>query len=897
LIIGLEFVILQTLKSTKMSISKTYNHLITEEKWYRHWMKKEYFHAVPDEREPFTIVIPPPNVTGVLHMGHMLNNTIQDIIIRRARMRGYNACWVPGTDHASIATEAKVVKKLSESGIKKSDLSREEFLKHAFDWKEKHGDLILNQLQKLGASCDWQRTKFTMDKDMSDSVIKVFVNLFNKGLIYRGVRMVNWDPSAKTALSDEEVIHKEVASKLYFIKYNIKDSKDKITVATTRPETILGDAAICVNPNDKRYTNLNGKKAIIPLINKEIPIIFDEYVEMDFGTGALKVTPAHDINDYQIGDKHNLEVIDILNDDGTLNKSAQLYIGKDRFDVRDEISIDLEKKGYLSKIEEHQNKVGFSERTNTIIEPKLSMQWFCKMTDLAKPALEHVMNDDIKFHPPKFKNTYRHWMENIQDWCVSRQLWWGQQIPAFFYNGNNFVVAETIEEALVLAKKELPELTINDLRQNDDVLDTWFSSWIWPISVFDGINNPQNKEINYFYPTNDLVTGPDILFFWVARMVMAGYEFKNELPFKNVYLTGLVRDKQGRKMSKSLGNSPDPIDLIKKYGADGVRVGMLLCAPAGNDLPFDENLCEQGRNFSTKIWNAFRLIKVWEISEKEQPESAKQANIWFENKINKVISQIETSFSKYRISEALMSMYKLIWDDFCSWYLEIIKPKYGEPIDKKTYLDCINYLEKILKLLHPFMPFLSEEIWHLISNITEGEDIIVSSWPDSKNIDKKILEEFGTATEIIVGIRNIRKEYNISTKEQLELKTISNNGDNNRMTDVIIKLGGLISYEKITKKPSNSYSFMIKSNEFFIPINDNIDLLSEITKLEKDLDYNSGFLKSVQNKLNNKNFVKNAPINVVENEKNKMKDAKEKIHILKNKILSFQDALEKKKES
>ncbi|MDC0908704.1 valine--tRNA ligase [Flavobacteriales bacterium] len=880
-----------------MSISKTYNPLITEGKWYQHWMKKEYFHAVPDEREPFTIVIPPPNVTGVLHMGHMLNNTIQDIIIRRARMRGYNACWVPGTDHASIATEAKVVKKLSESGIKKSDLTREEFLKHAFDWKEKHGDLILNQLQKLGASCDWQRTKFTMDKDMSDSVIKVFVNLFNKGLIYRGVRMVNWDPSAKTALSDEEVIHKEVASKLYFIKYNIKDSKDKITVATTRPETILGDAAICVNPNDKRYANLNGKKAIIPLINKEIPIIFDEYVEMDFGTGALKVTPAHDINDYQIGDKHNLEVIDILNDDGTLNKSAQLYIGKDRFDVRDEIAIDLQKKGYLSKIEEHQNKVGFSERTNTIIEPKLSMQWFCKMTDLAKPALEHVMNDDIKFHPPKFKNTYRHWMENIQDWCVSRQLWWGQQIPAFFYNGNNFVVAETIEEALVLAKKEIPELTINDLRQDDDVLDTWFSSWIWPISVFDGINNPQNKEINYFYPTNDLVTGPDILFFWVARMVIAGYEFKNELPFQNVYLTGLVRDKQGRKMSKSLGNSPDPIDLIKKYGADGVRVGMLLCAPAGNDLPFDETLCEQGRNFSTKIWNAFRLIKVWEISDKEQPESAKQANIWFDNKINKVISQIETSFSKYRISEALMSMYKLIWDDFCSWYLEIIKPKYGEPIDKKTYLDCINYLEKILKLLHPFMPFLTEEIWHLISNRKEGEDIIVSSWPDSKNIDKKILEEFGTATEIIVGIRNIRKEYNISTKEQLELKTISNNGDNNRMIDVIIKLGGLISYEKITKKPSNSYSFMIKSNEFFIPINDNIDLLSEITKLEKDLDYNSGFLKSVQNKLNNKNFVKNAPINVVENEKKKMKDAKEKIHILKNKILSFQDALEKKKKS
>ena len=811
-------------------------------------------------------------------------------------MRGYNACWVPGTDHASIATEAKVVKKLSESGIKKSNLSREEFLKHAFDWKEKHGDLILNQLQKLGASCDWQRTKFTMDKDMSDSVIKVFVNLFNKGLIYRGVRMVNWDPSAKTALSDEEVIHKEVVSKLYFITYNIKDSKDKITVATTRPETILGDAAICVNPNDKRYSNLNGKKAVIPLINKEIPIIFDEYVDMDFGTGALKITPAHDINDYKIGDKHNLEVIDILNDDGTLNKSAKLYIGKDRFDVRDEIAIDLQKKGCLSKIEEHQNKVGFSERTNTIIEPKLSMQWFCKMTDLAKPALKHVMNDDIKFHPAKFKNTYRHWMENIQDWCVSRQLWWGQQIPAFFYNGNNFVVAETIEEALVLAQKEIPELTINDLRQDDDVLDTWFSSWIWPISVFDGIRNPKNKEINYFYPTNDLVTGPDILFFWVARMVMASYEFKNELPFKNVYLTGLVRDKQGKKMSKSLGNSPDPIELIKKYGADGVRVGMLLCAPAGNDLPFDENLCEQGRNFSTKIWNAFRLIKAWEIEDKEQPESAKQANIWFDNKINKVISQVDTSFTKYRISEALMSMYKLVWDDFCSWYLEIIKPKYGEPIDKKTHLDCINYLEKILKLLHPFMPFLTEEIWHLISNRKEGEDIIVSPWPNSKNFDKKILKEFTTATEIIVGIRNIRKEYNIATKDQLELKRISKNYDD-RMTNVIIKLGNLISYEKITKKPSNSYSFMIKSNEFFIPINDNIDLLSEIIKLKKELDYNIGFLKSVQNKLNNENFVKNAPMNVVENEKNKRKDAKEKIHILKNKILSFEDALKEKKES
>ena len=647
-----------------MSIPKTYNPLTTEDKWYAHWMEKGYFNSTPDEREAYTIVIPPPNVTGVLHMGHMLNNTLQDVMIRRARMQGYNACWVPGTDHASIATEAKVVQKLASEGIEKNDLTRKEFLSHAFEWKDKHGGIILEQLKKLGASCDWDRTKFTMDDDMSESVIKVFVDLYNKGLIYRGVRMVNWDPSAQTALSDEEVIHKEVNSKLYHIQYDIEGSDEKLTIATTRPETILGDTAICVNPNDERYTQLKGKKAIVPLVNRVIPIIFDEYVDMEFGTGALKITPAHDINDYKLGDKHGLESIDILNDDGTLSEEAELYIGKERFVVREEIAVDLKAKGYLVKTEEYQNKVGFSERTDAVIEPKLSMQWFCKMEEFSKPALEHVMNDDIQFHPPKFKNTYRHWMENIKDWCVSRQLWWGQQIPAYFYEGNKYVVAESKEEALALAQKEKPSVTMADLLQDADVLDTWFSSWLWPISVFDGIRNPDNEEINYYYPTNDLVTAPEILFFWVARMVMAGYEYQYKLPFKNVYLTGIVRDKQGRKMSKSLGNSPDPITLMKQYGADGVRVGMLLCSPAGNDLPFDEGLCEQGRNFSNKIWNAFRLIKGWEVADVEQPESAKQAIDWFENKISKTITEIDESYSKYRISEALMGTYRLVWDDF-----------------------------------------------------------------------------------------------------------------------------------------------------------------------------------------------------------------------------------------
>ena len=868
-----------------MSIPKTYNPLIAEQKWYKHWLEKGYFHSTPDKREAYTIVIPPPNVTGVLHMGHMLNNTLQDVMIRRARMMGYNACWVPGTDHASIATEAKVVAKLAKEGIKKSDLTREEFLAHAFDWKNKHGGMILEQLKKLGASCDWERTKFTMDDDMSESVIKVFVDLYNKGLIYRGVRMVNWDPSAQTALSDEEVIHKEINSKLYYIGYNIEGSDEKITVATTRPETILGDAAICVNPSDKRYTHLKGKNAIIPLIGKIIPIIFDDYVDMEFGTGALKITPAHDINDYTIGHKHSLEIIDVLNDDGTLSEAAQLYIGKDRFVVREEIAVDLEKNGFLVKTEEHQNKVGFSERTNVVIEPKLSMQWFCKMEEFSKPALEHVMNDDIQFHPAKFKNTYRHWMENIKDWCVSRQLWWGQQIPAYYYEGNKFVVAPTKEEALLLAKKENPNITIADLRQDEDVLDTWFSSWIWPISVFDGIRNPDNKEINYYYPTNDLITGPDILFFWVARMIMAGYEYRKELPFKNVYLTGLVRDKQGRKMSKSLGNSPDPIELMEKYGADGVRVGMLLCAPAGNDLPFDEGLCEQGRNFSNKIWNAFRLIKGWEVSDCEQPESAKQAIIWFENKINKAIIEIDESYTKYRISEALMSTYKLIWDDFCSWYLEIVKPNYGSPIDSITYQKTIEQLEKILKLLHPFMPFLSEEIWHLVKE--REEDIIIANWPKAGAIDTSLLEDFETITEVIAGIRTIRKRENIPNKEPLSLEVINHQIQSNNLNTIIAKLGNLSVINAISEKPASSFSFMVKANEFFIPIGNTIDVTFELEKLQKELDYNKGFLNSVESKLNNKRFVTSAPKQVIANEKNKLADAKAKIEILENKITSF----------
>jgi len=871
-----------------MSIPKIYNPLITEDKWYAYWMEKGYFNSTPDEREAYTIVIPPPNVTGVLHMGHMLNNTLQDVMVRRARMMGFNACWVPGTDHASIATEAKVVQKLAKEGIQKNDLTRDEFLAHAFDWKEKHGGIILEQLKKLGASCDWDRTKFTMDDDMSESVIKVFVDLHQKGLIYRGVRMVNWDPSAQTALSDEEVIHKEVNSKLYHIAYNIEDSNERITIATTRPETILGDSAICVNPNDERYTHLKGKKAIIPLVNRVIPIIFDEYVDMEFGTGALKITPAHDINDYKLGDKHGLETIDILNDDGTLSEAAKLYIGKDRFEVRGEIEVDLKAKGYLVKTEEYQNKVGFSERTDAVIEPKLSMQWFFKMESFSKPALEHVMNDDIQFHPAKFKNTYRHWMENIKDWCVSRQLWWGQQIPAYFYEGNKYVVAESKEEALVLAQKEKPSITMADLHQDADVLDTWFSSWLWPISVFDGIRNPDNKEINYYYPTNDIVTAPEILFFWVARMVMAGYEYRKELPFKNVYLTGIVRDKQGRKMSKSLGNSPDPITLIEKYGADGVRVGMLLCSPAGNDLPFDQGLCEQGRNFSNKIWNAFRLIKGWEVAEVEQPESAKQAITWFEKKLSKTIIEIDESYSKYRISEALMGTYRLVWDDFCSWYLEMVKPSYGSPIDSTTYAKTIEQLEKILKLLHPFMPFLTEEIWHLIDD--RKEDIIVAHWPIAGDVNEQILADFENITEVVAGIRTIRKEQNIANKEQLELLVIENQKSKTNLDAIVAKLGNLSTINTTNEKPNGAFSFMVKSNEYFIPLGEKIDIAAEIEKLQKELDYTKGFLKSVEEKLGNDRFVNNAPEQVVVNEKNKMADAKAKIEILATKIKDFGNA-------
>ena len=868
-----------------MSIPKIYLPSKIEEKWYNYWLKKGYFHSEPDDRIPYTIVMPPPNVTGVLHMGHMLNHTIQDVIIRKARMQGFNTCWVPGTDHASIATEAKVLKKLSDEGINKDNISREEFMSHAYAWKEKHGGIILEQLKKLGASCDWDRTKFTMDKEMNESVIKVFIDLFNKGLIYRGVRMVNWDPSAQTAISDEEVIHKEVNSKLYHISYNIKDSDEKITIATTRPETILGDTAICVNPSDKRYKHLKNKSAIVPLINRKIPIIYDEYVDIEFGTGALKVTPAHDINDYNLGDKHNLETIDILNNDGTLNENAKLYIGIDRFKVREEIVVELADKGFLIDSEDIINKVGYSERTQAVIEPKLSMQWFCKMEKLSKPALDHVMNDDIRLHPAKFKNTYRHWMENIKDWCVSRQLWWGQQIPAYFYEGNKYVVAENIELALSLAQKENPSIKKSDLHQDEDVLDTWFSSWLWPISVFDGIRNPENKEIQYYYPTNDLVTGPDILFFWVARMIVAGYEFKKELPFKDVYLTGLVRDKQGRKMSKSLGNSSEPLELIGKYGADGVRVGILLCAPTGNDFPFDENLCEQGRNFSNKIWNAFRLIKGWEVSNIAQEDASRDAIKWFGNKRDQTINNINQAFSKYRISEALMFTYKLVWDDFCSLYLEIIKPEYQKPIDRKTYESTIKFLDDILKLLHPFMPFLSEELWHQIKD--REEDIIISSWPEARDINKQLIDDFENTIEIVSGIRNIRKQKNIAKKEKLELLIIEKKESKNNLQSIIIKLGHLSSIKHTDKKIENAFSFMVKSNQYFIPLLDNFDKESELEKLYKDLEYSKGFLKIVESKLSNEQFVKNAPEQLVQNEQNKLNDTKEKIRILTEKINSL----------
>ncbi len=871
-----------------MEIPAKYNPALTEDKWYKYWMENKFFHSEPDEREPYTVVIPPPNVTGVLHMGHMLNNTIQDILVRRARMQGKNACWVPGTDHASIATEAKVVAKLKEEGIDKNTLSREEFLDHAWEWKEKHGGIILEQLKKLGASCDWERTKFTMDNEMSDSVINVFVDLYKKGLIYRGVRMVNWDPQAKTAVSDEEVNHKEVQSKLYYVRYKVEGEDVYVTIATTRPETILGDTAVCVHPDDERFKSLQGKNALVPLVNRTIPIIKDEYVDKEFGTGALKITPAHDIHDYEIGDKHNLETIDIFNDDGTLNESAQLYIGEDRFEARKLIVKDLEDAGHIVKIEDYVNKVGYSERTDAVIEPKLSMQWFCTMENLAKPALDNVLNDNVQFHPAKFKNTYKHWMGNVKDWCVSRQLWWGQRIPAYYLPEGGYVVAKTPEEALELAKEKTgnTNLSINDLRQDEDVLDTWFSSWLWPISVFNGINEPDNKDFNYYYPTNDLVTAPEILFFWVARMIMAGYEYHGEKPFKNVYLTGIVRDHLRRKMSKSLGNSPDPIELMKIYGADGVRVGMLLCSPAGGDLLFDENLTEQGRNFGNKIWNAFRLVKSWEVDETiEQPESAKKAIEWFKHKLNSEIENINGLYEKFRLSEALMAVYKLFWDEFSSWFLELIKPAYQKPIDKITIDQTLEIFDILVKLLHPIMPFITEEIWQLLDDRKPGESIMIEKMPESEKYSSEIIEAFERAKEIITGVRNIRKERNIAQKESLSLLA---NGEYDKYYDSCIKkMCNLSSFEPVDQKLEGAVSFMVKSAEFYIELGDLVDVEEELKKLNEELEYNKGFLKSVVKKLSNDRFVQNAPEQVVNIEKQKRDDAESKIKVLKERIASL----------
>jgi len=877
-----------------MEIPKTYDPKITEDKWYSHWLKHKFFKSVPDEREPYTIVIPPPNVTGVLHMGHMLNNTIQDVLIRKARMQGKNACWVPGTDHASIATEAKVVALLKEKGIKKSDLTREEFLKHAWEWKEKYGGIILKQLEKLGASCDWDRTRFTMENDLSEAVIDVFIDLYNKGEIYRGVRMVNWDPEGLTAVSDEEVNYKEVNSKLYYVKYKIEGSADEwITIATTRPETILGDTAVCVHPEDPRFKHLKGKRAIIPFVNRTVPIIFDEYIDMEFGTGALKVTPAHDINDYNLGLKHKLETIDTIDPNGKMSTAAGFYIGEDRFTVRKKIAKDLEELGMIDKIEDIKNKVGYSERTNAVIEPKLSLQWFLKMDRVSKPALENVLNNEIKLIPEKYINTYKHWMENVHDWCISRQLWWGQQIPAWYDNKSNTVVCKTKEEAFKLLKEKNPAVTLNDIKQDEDVLDTWFSSWLWPISVFDGFKNPNGKDIQYYYPTNDLVTAPEILFFWVARMIIAGYEYRGIKPFSNVYLTGIVRDKQGRKMSKSLGNSPDPIELIEKYGADGVRVGMLLCSPAGNDLPFDESLCEQGRNFSNKIWNAFRLIKGWEIHAKhEQSANNAIAIEWFEAKFNEQLALINDLYSKYRISEALMATYKLIWDDFCAWYLEMIKPEFVDgvslPIDQKTYDATIVFFENILKVLHPFMPFISEEIWHLIAERKEKECIIVSSWPAVGKENPSLIKDFEVIVELITAVRNIRKQKNISPKEKLELyEKTEHSTTTKKFTGIISKLCNLSKYEYVAAKKEGAYSLVLKNMELYVPLNQNIDLEAERQRLSKELEYNMGFLKSVQVKLSNEKFVANAKPELIANEKKKQADAEAKIKAIEEQLSSL----------
>ena len=871
-----------------MDISSKYNPAEAEDKWYQHWTDKGFFRSVPDEREPFTVLIPPPNVTGVLHMGHMLNNTIQDVLVRKARMEGKNACWVPGTDHASIATEAKVVAKLKAEGIEKSDLTREEFLKHAWEWTEKHGGIIFNQLKKLGASCDWDRSCFTMDEIRSESVIKVFVDLYNKGLIYRGYRMVNWDPEALTTVSDEEVIHKDVDGKLFYLKYKIEGEEEYVTIATTRPETILGDSAVCINPNDERFHHLKGKKVIVPIANRAIPIIEDTYVDIEFGTGCLKVTPAHDVNDKEIGERHNLEIIDILNEDGSLNDLGLHFKGKDRFEVRELIAEELKEIGALEKIEEYKTSVGTSERTGAVIEPRLSEQWFLKMEELSKPALDAVMQNEVKLIPEKFKNTYRHWMENVHDWCISRQLWWGHQIPAYYFGDgkDDMVVAETKESALEMAKEKSgnSDLTLDDLRQDPDALDTWFSSWLWPISVFDGINNPDNEEINYYYSTNDLVTGPDILFFWVARMIIAGYEYRGKRPFENVYLTGIVRDKQRRKMSKSLGNSPDPIELMKQYGADGVRVGMLLTSPAGNDLPFDESQCEQGRNFSNKIWNSMRLIKGWQLDTAiEQPEAARVANEWFSAKLANALEEIEASFGKYRLSEALMATYRHIYDDFCGLYLEMIKPAYQKPIDATTLEQAIGHLESVLKMIHPFMPFLSEEVWSLLRDREDSDCIVVAQWPKVEDYQKSTIEDMDMAMKVITELRTFRKKQNIPNKESIKLM-IKENDHISKENDVLISKLCNAELSYVSEKQDGSFTFVTNNNEYYIPLEGTVDIEAEKKKISEELEYTKGFLKSVSKKLSNERFVNNAPEQVVAVERKKQADAEAKIKLLEEQL-------------
>jgi len=876
-----------------MSVLPNYISSEVEQKWYSYWLKNKYFSSKPDHREPYTIVIPPPNITGVLHMGHMLNNTIQDILIRRARLQGKNACWVPGTDHASIATEAKVVDSLKKQGIVKEELDRETFLKHAWEWKDNYGGIILDQLKKLGCSCDWDRTKFTMDDDMSKSVISTFIDLHNKGLIYKGYRMVNWDPEARTTLSDEEVNYVERKDNLYYIKYKIENDDNYITIATTRPETILGDSAICINPNDNRFHHLRGKQIIVPLCNRLIPVIEDDYVDIEFGTGCLKVTPAHDLNDKLIGERHNLEVIDILNDDATLNKHGLEFEGKDRFIARKEIIEKLTKLGLVDKIEQISHNVGISERTSAIIEPKFSDQWFLKMEELVKPAIKSVLQDkEIKLFPKKFENTYKHWLENIRDWNISRQLYWGQQIPAYYYGKgkNDYVVATNIQDALSIAIETTKNknLKVSDLKQESDVLDTWFSSWLWPISVFDGVNNPDNDEINYYYPTNDLVTGPDILFFWVARMIIAGYEFKKTKPFSNIYLTGLVRDKQRRKMSKSLGNSPDALELIKDYGADSVRVGLLLSASAGNDLMFDESLCKQGKSFSNKIWNSYKLINGWSVEDIQQPEYSKLSIQWYENKFQSVLVEIEDHFNKYRLSDALMCIYKLIWDDFCSWLLELIKPGYQQPIDKLTFDSIINIFENNLRILHPFMPFISEEIWQNITKRSVDNALIVSDWPKVENVDISIIKDFDFTSQVISSIRTIRKEKSISFKNSIELHVLNNENMNTNLDSLIIKLCNISKLVYTKNEVENSISFRVKSNNYYVPVNNNINVDEEIIKLKTELSYTEGFLNSVRKKLSNTRFVENAPEKVIQIEKDKEQDALSKIKAIKDSLSSFE---------